>query len=260
MKNHNLFLLPSFLFLGLLPCSAQYSVDLGFKGGLSIPSLSSGSDSNPINSGYTSRLGADVALFAEFHFTKNFSIQPQVEYSSQGGKKNGNQAFAVPAGLRPFFAEGQVPPYLYADYNSTAKINYLMFPLLGKYRVSMGPHWNFYVAMGPFVSVLVSAENKTSGTSEIYLDEQHTQALPIGAQSFDNTEKIKDELHRCNAGVTGHIGFSYALINNNSIFIEGGGNYGFIPIQKDEANGKNRTGAGVVVVGYQFRICPNMTR
>jgi hypothetical protein len=36
------------------------------------------------------------------------------------------------------------------------------------------------------------------------------------------------------------------------VFIEGGGNYGFLTIQKDSANGKNNTGAGVVNLGYAY--------
>jgi hypothetical protein len=41
-------------------------------------------------------------------------------------------------------------------------------------------------------------------------------------------------------------------IKKSYIFIEGGGNYGFLNIQKGTANGKNETGAGTVAVGYAF--------
>jgi len=44
--------------------SAQGAIDIGIKGGLSIPELTSGNSSNPINSGYNSRLGIDLAIQA----------------------------------------------------------------------------------------------------------------------------------------------------------------------------------------------------
>ncbi|CAL1518972.1 porin family protein [Chitinophaga sp. MM2321] len=250
-----LHLLTPFITLFLLvPFYTQAQVDLGVKAGLSIPNLTSGSSANPINSGYSSRLGPDFAIHAEFHLTDQFSIQPQLEYSSQGGQKDGKQAFSVPAEMVPLFPPGQVPQYLYANYKSTAKINYLMLPVLAKYHIPLGGNWDFYVAAGPFVSIVVSAKNVTSGTSSIYLDEQQTQALPTGPQSFDKEVDIKDELHKANWGVDGHVGFAYKF-GRSSVFIEGGGNYGFVNIQKNDVNGKNNTGAGVVVLGYAFQIC-----
>jgi hypothetical protein len=242
MKATLRLLAPLALLFFFNPSRSHAQIDLGVKGGLSIPNLTSGSSDNPINSGYSSRLGPDFAIHAEFHLSKHFSIQPQLEYSSQGGKKNGDQAFSVPPG-----------PILYATYNSTAKINYLMLPILAKYRFLLSDHWNLYVAAGPFVSFVVSAKNITSGTSMVYLDAAHTQ--PTGQQqNFDADTDIKSDLHKANAGVNGHLGLAYQF-GRNSVFLEAGGNYGFVNIQKNEVNGKNNTGAAVVVVGYAFRIC-----
>lgn len=246
-------LLGCLMLLGAFPGLSQSWVELGVKGGLSVPNLTSGNQVNPISNGYGSRLGLDVAVHLEFRITRHFSVQHQLEYSSQGGKKSGKQAFSVPADLQPLFPEGQVPAYLYANYNSVARINYIMLPVLAKYRIDIGSHCGFYVAAGPFVSVVLSADNKTTGDSEIFLDEQHTQPLPVGVQSFNRTEKIKKDLHPVNAGINGHIGFNYS-VGGGSVFIEGGGNYGFVNIQKNDKNGKNKTGAGVIVMGYQFRL------
>jgi hypothetical protein len=241
------------LFIGAT-VNAQQAVDIGFKAGLSIPNLTSGSTANPINSGYGSRFGPDASVQVEVHISKHFSIQPQVEYSSQGGKKDGVQAFAVPADMVPLFPPGEVPPYLYASYKSEAKINYLMLPILAKYRFDLGKRLGAYAAVGPFASLVLTAKNITSGTSNIYLDEQETQPLTPEPQPFDNKEKIKDELHPFNAGISGHVGVDYQMARG-SVFIEGGGNYGLIDIQKGDANGKNKTGAAVINLGYQFRIC-----
>ncbi len=245
-----------FLILTLLSCSffnvlkSQTTTDLGFKGGLSIPSLTAGGSDNPINTGYSSRTGPAFAFHAEFHLSKQFSIQPELQYCAEGGKKNGAQAFSVPDELKPMFPPGQVPQYLYADYNSTAKFNYLILPILAKYHFLSGKNWDIYAAAGPFVSMLINAENVTSGNSPIYLDPQHTQPV-LPSQSFDRTEDIKDELHKFNTGVAGHVGVAYHF-GKSQVFVEGGGNYGFISIQKDEVNGKNKTGAAVVMVGYAY--------
>ncbi|MET0634671.1 MAG: porin family protein [Chitinophagaceae bacterium] len=231
---------------------AQMDIDLGIKGGISIPNLTSGKEDNPINTGYKSRTGPAFAIYAEFHLTKKFSIQPELQYCAEGGKKNGNQAFALPAEISPMFPPGQAPRYLFADYRSTAKFNYLLLPILAKYHLPFNESWDFYVGVGPFASVLLNAKNITRGTSTIFLDPAHTQPL-IPNQSFDRKENIKDELHKFNAGVAGHLGIAYHL-GGGSIFLEGGGNFGFINIQKGEENGKNKTGAGVIMIGYAIKL------
>jgi len=253
MKMYARLLIGIILFSFLNQPLMQAQIDLGFKAGLSIPNLTAGSSANPINSGYSSRLGGDGGIHLEFHLTKHFSVQPELRYSSQGGKKDGKQAFSVPPEMQPMFPPGQAPQYLYANYKSTAKINYLMLPILAKYHFDLSRQWDLYLAAGPFVSLVLSAKNITRGSSDIYLDEQQTQALPGGPQSFDRTEDIKDELHSFNAGIDGHIGIAYKWAHC-SVFIEGGGNYGLINIQKGEVNGKNKTGAAVIVAGYAIRI------
>lgn len=232
--------------------SAHTQPDIGFKAGLSIPNLTSGS-SNPISSGYGSRLDGDAALHIEFHLSKRFSLQPQLEYSSQGGKKNGTQAFTVPDEMLAQFPPGHAPQYLYATYSSETRINYLVLPVFAKYRFDLGNRWGAYVAAGPFASYLLNAKDITRGSSIIYLDNDETQPLTSTLQSFDSKNNVSSDLHRFNAGISGHVGLDYKT-GNGSIFLEAGGNYGLIDIQKNEANGKNKTGAAIINMGYQFRL------
>jgi hypothetical protein len=250
-KSTICFLSAGLLFLGFSAHAQNFS--LGVRGGISIPNLTAGSgNQNPLNTGYSSRLGPDAGIFAEFKFSNLFSLQPMVEYSSQGGKKDGMQAFTTPDALTAMYPAGQAPQYLYANYNSEAKLNYLMIPILAKFG------WDFknsplriYVDAGPFVGFLLSAHQVTSGESQFYTDPSGQQALPIGPQSFNNTQNIKDQLHTTNLGVEGNIGLNYRL-GLSSIFIEGGGNYGFLNIQKGNANGKNNTGAALAALGYSY--------
>jgi hypothetical protein len=244
-------LIVSFLFISSV---RSQKTAIGFRGGVSIPNLtSSGSDQNPLNTGYSSRLGPEFSVFAEFKISDLFSIEPMIEYSSQGGKKNGLQAFPIPPELSALFPPGEAPTYLYANFNSEAKLNYLMIPILAKFGHNFNKSpWRIYADVGPFVGFLLSAKQVTTGQSEIYTDPGGTQALPTGgAQSFDNTQDIKDQLNSTNFGVEGNIGLSYAFGQNN-LFFEVGGNYGFLNIQKGTADGKNNTGAATIVLGYSY--------
>ena len=219
---------------------------LGLRAGISIPNLSAGgSNNNPLNTGYKSRLGPDLALFADFKISDLFSVRPMVEYSSQGGKKNGMQAFPNPY--------GPTPQYLYANFKSEAKLNYLMIPVLGKFGWDFrhGSPLRIYADAGPFVGFLTSAKQVTSGSSMIYADPQGQQPVSQSPQSFNSTDNIKSQLNSTNFGVEGNVGISYRT-GNNLLFIEGGGNYGFINIQKGTADGKNNTGAGTATIGYAY--------
>jgi hypothetical protein len=226
------------------------NIALGVRGGISIPNLTSGgSDQNPLNTGYSSRLGPEFGVFAEFKFSDLFSLEPMVEYSSQGGKKDGMQAFPNPGAGMP-----QQPTYLYADFNSEAKLNYLRIPVLAKFGYTFKESsFRIYADAGPFVAFLLSAKQVTTGNSQIYLDPSGQQPLPGGSQSFDNTQDLKDQLNSTNFGVEGNIGLNYKFGLNN-IFFEAGGNYGFLNIQKGSQNGKNNTGAATIVLGYSYWI------
>jgi hypothetical protein len=228
----------------------------GIKGGLSIPNLTAkGSEQNPINSGYSSRLGPDFAVFYEKSITGTFSFMPSLEFSSQGGKKDGFQAFTTPDEFAVLFPPGSVPPYLYANYNSEAKMNYLMLAALAKFTWPLGSKspCSIYVDAGPFGALLLSAHQVTSGSSIIYADEGMQQPLTQTQQSFDNKQDIKSDLHKGNFGVEGDVGFALN-IKSGKIFIEGGGNYGFLNIQKGTENGKNQTGAATLRIGYAYAL------
>jgi len=236
---------------------AQEAVAIGVRGGISIPNLSGGgsSEQNPLNTGYSSRNGPDAAIFVEFKFSNLFSIQPMVEYSSEGGKKDGFQALPTPSAIAEAYqAQNQTPPtYLYANYKSEAKFNYLMVPILAKFGWNFAEKspWRVYVDAGPFVGFLLNAHQVTSGTSNFYADAAGKEELPYGEQNLNSNQNIKSDLHTTNFGIEGNIGFAYHL-KSSYVFIEGGGNYGFLNIQKGTANGKNNIGAGTAAIGYAY--------
>ena len=84
--------------------SSAQDIAIGIRGGISIPNLTaSGSEQNPLNTGYSSRLGPEFGLFAEFKISELFSLQPMIEYSSQGGKKTVCRHFRFLPTWRPCF-------------------------------------------------------------------------------------------------------------------------------------------------------------
>jgi hypothetical protein len=252
-----------FTFLLALALINSFSVigqwELGVEGGISLPNLSaSGSENNPLNTGYKSRFGPDFGIYGARSFSKLFSLKLAIEYAAQGGKKDGMQALTTPPEVVEYFeSQGQMaPPYLYANYNSVAKLNYLMVPLLARFGWDFhsGSPWRFYAEAGPFVSFLLSAKQVTSGNSPLYLDPSGTQAFPGGSQSFDSTTDIRSDTHAANFGIEANIGLSLKVgsTRQGNLFIQLGGNYGLLNIQKGTANGKNNTGAATAMIGYSF--------
>ena len=220
----------------------QINIYAGFKGGICIPNLSAGSNNqNPLSNGYSSRTGVDFGILATCQFNKWLSFQPEIIYSQQGGKHNGLQA--IP---NPYASD---PPYFYANFKNTAKLNYLMVPLMARFDFRLQKKLNLYANAGGFAEFLLSAKSVSKGSSYIYADEMGQQPVTPSPQSFDSTSDIKSSIHKVNVGVIGAVGLSYEF-QFGKIFIEGGGNYGFINIQKYKADGTNYSGAATIHLGY----------
>jgi hypothetical protein len=139
---------------------------------------------------------------------------------------------------------------LYADYDSECKLDYLLFPLLARLGWDIGESpFRFYVAAGPFAGFLIQAQQVTSGTSMIYVDSGKT--MPLGSQSFNATTNIRSQMNIFNVGVIGFMGISFRF-GANTFFIEGGGNFGFLPAQKSKADGQDYIGAAIISIGYSY--------
>lgn len=244
---------------------SQSPVYLGVKGGISIPNLTSGSSgANDWNEGYSSRIGPNFGVLAEFQFSHLFSIQPEINYIGEGGKRNGIQPFTVPeeyvAAYQQYFHTDK--DYVYADFNNVSRINYIQIPVMAKlnFPLSHNKRLKLFVQAGSYIGFLVSAKQiiKTDDL-KAYLDKQGQQQIPPALVSgffgttLDTTVDAKDELHKVNVGIQGSVGFSYG-IGNGKIFIEGGGNYGFLDIQKGDEHGKNHIGAATLAVGYAMKL------
>ncbi|MGO9148045.1 MAG: porin family protein [Desulfomonilia bacterium] len=227
---------------------------IGLRGGPSIPHLSGGG--NEVSSGYSSILAANFGVVAEHFFTNNISVQFEVDYSGQGGERDGLQPITQsPAGL-PSMPPGQ---YLYADFKDKSILDYLEIPVMGKYQFNVSKHWFCFTEAGPYVGLLLSAKEKTSGTSLIYVDKNRTpltiEGQPLPPSSFDADTNVKGDLNKVNAGIMAGGGVGYMINNYSQIFIDIRGEYGLRSVQKDTAqDGRSNTGCAVFSVGYKYKI------
>jgi len=327
--NLKSFLLGVFALLSMtLVCGqsneTKSKVTIGVRGGLTMPGFTGGSG-NPLSEGYSSITRWGAGIFADFKINNLFSIQPMLEYTQEGAKKNGFQAFQseqLTSGLSSQIGQGlvqaglpqEVAPavgqavnqafantsILYANFNSRAHLDYLMLPVLAKFGWDLGQqkHWRIYVDAGPYISLLLKAnqvvsngENNTLGT--IYMGNstsspsvggvlQQTfqtlaqdpllgqmlaqnpelannintliQGIPNQPSSLNTSQDIKSSIHPVNWGVEGNVGIQYQIGKRNKIFIEGGGNYGLMNIQKYAEDGKNHNGAATLMIGYGYAL------
>ncbi len=228
------------------------NINLGIKGGLSLPNLSSSGGSD-VSKGYKTISGPDFGLVIDYTIAQKVSIETGLEFSTQGGQKSGLQTIPASSELAQYFPPGSNVQFLYANFTSTVRLQYLMLPLLIKYTVNLdhSGHWKLYWDAGFFGGLLITSNASAAGTSKVYYDKQETNRVSSVLVQFDSTGDIKNQLHRGNFGIEGNIGGLYHL-KSISYFIEAGGNYGFINLQKDSRNGVNYTGALIFRIGLLY--------
>jgi Outer membrane protein beta-barrel domain len=236
MKKTFLSLFAFFLLAaGYSPVKAQTS--LGILVGPSVPNLSGGS--NEISQDYVSRLALHLGITVEHDLSERFSIQPEIIFDQQGGQRNGLQPFPSPVG-----------GYDYADFKNASILNYIEVPVLLHYKFG-SRQLRYQVNAGPYFGYLLSATQKTSGTSAIYADKNLTP-LPVPPQSFDATTDVTDSINRFNVGIQGGVGIAYPFSESQNLSLEIHGLYGLTNIQRYAVDGTNHTGNLLISMGYSF--------
>lgn len=253
-------LLLAFTGISLQNLQARKNLFIGIKGGLSIPSLRAGESENDWNKNYTSRLGPYFGAFAEIPLGKHFAFQPELAYAAEGGKRKGIQPITIPEQYQSLFQQAfrTDRDYLYADLNTVSRVNYIQLPLLLKfsYPIAARGRLQVFAQAGPYLGYLVAARQLVrSDNLRVYLDGQGDTEIPAAlvhnffGTAIDTVIDARSDLHRFNTGVQGALGCSYTF-GKSKVFIEGGGNYGFLYIQKGDEHGKNVIGAGTVLAGF----------
>lgn len=236
--------------------SDEGDIHVGIKGGVSIPNLVGGG-AEEITRDYKSRFTYNFGGFVDVGLTRRLSIQTEVDYAPQGGKRDGIQPITKVIPGLPVLPAGS---YFYTNFKNTAKLKYIEVPVLLKYtwRRENGPQ--LYVNGGPYTGFLINATQVTRGTSTIYTNKTGTPLLlppagtPIPPLSFDADTDVTDSLNRFNLGLTGGGGIKFP-IGKNYFFVDTRAAYGLRTLQKNTAtDGKSRTGDLIISVGYAFKI------
>lgn len=215
-------------------------VRLGVHGGLCIPNIRGGTTEQ--SKGYTSRLGPYFGFFADFALGTHLSMSTEMNYASQGGKRDGMQPVSV--------AEMPGVP-LYANFHNETILDYLEIPLMVK--LAYGQRLRFFAGAGPYVGIRLKARTVTSGSSLLYLD---PSGIPLASEliSFEGDTGICSEIHRLNAGISGGVGLE-APFGPGDMILDFRFSMGLTNIQTHpETSGKNHTGAVIVSLGYGFAL------
>jgi hypothetical protein len=225
-------------------------IKVGAHGGLSIPDLR-GKETDVFSRGFKSRQGVYFGLSADIALGPLVSFVAQLNYTSQGGLREGLQPITMelPPGL-------PVPPgtMLYADFRNETVLDYIEVPVMA--RLTFGDRIRFFVGAGPYVGYLVRARALTRGSSALYLDEAGSQPIIIPPatepQAFDLGAEtdVRDSLKKTNLGLTGGGGLIYPL-GPGELILEARFQLGLTTIQKDiETSGETQTGAVVISLGF----------
>jgi hypothetical protein len=222
---------------------------IGLHAGLSVPSIKGGT--NEMSRGYTSRLGSFFGLFADYGVRPHVSLRAEINYSSQGGQRNGMQPISVDPSLG-------LPPgmELYAAFDNETILDYIEIPL--KVKMTTGETMRFFIDAGPYVGFLARAKTVTRGWSLLYVDASGTPLTlppdyePLPPIDFAGDTDVTQDINRVNAGITGGMGMELPF-GPGDLVLDAHFSLGLTNIQKDtELNGKNQTGAVELGIGYSY--------
>ncbi len=230
--------------VGMQSC-AQFSI--GVRSGLSLPGLRCTHEKSEA-SGW--REAAYGGMHLSIQLNRLFSLQPELNYSPQGGENNGLQE------VSPDNVYGiKLPTTLYASFDRRSVLNYLEIPILLTMKAGREVIYKAYG--GPYIAFLLSAKTQTRGSSRLYLDKNGQvpyapNGEPIPAFSFDQNTNLWKTVRKINGGVQGGLGVGYPL-RGGRFLIDVRGILGMTNIHTDLAkDGQNKTGSLLMTVGYEL--------
>ena len=283
MKHFQLFRILAVLlmFFGQL---VYAQVKIGGKVGYSLGKLATSTE-NIYTEEFSTTSGMDWGLFVEIPLNEMVSIQPEFNFTSRGGLRDGSQpvqteplaaafeevGFSLSQLNQLIFFSGGEPitnenPF-YADYYSESDLRYLEIPVLVK--LGWGSNWRFYVEAGPSMAVLLTANQLTKGESQLYYDKGLTDPLkipnpkfPIGppfldieapAIPFDAETDINNDIENISIGVQAGVGL-IKIFGRSEVFLDAKVSYGLSTIQRDSTFGESSVGGVIFSIGYSYRL------
>ena len=246
-------------------------IKIGAKVGYSLGNLSSKTE-NIYTEDFESISGIDFGFVFEFKLTELISMQTELNYTQRGGERNGLQPILsdeLSDQLNMFFPFIGLPPItnenpLYATYDSKSELQYIEVPALVKF--GWGNNFRFSVAVGPYVGILINANQVTGGTSQFYLNSDGTNPVfvpgPDGLPPFtvlppasiEASTDIKNDLKTVNFGGTFAIGLSKKINASSELFFDARASYGINAIQINDQYGESSIGGVIFSIGYAHKI------
>ena len=123
-------------------------MNVGIKGGLNLYNIH-----NDNSSEYDTKVGFHAGLIGHIHLTRQFAVQPELIYSTQGAK------------------------YTVAGTESKLNLGYINLPILLQYMFDNG----FRLQAGPQVGFMINAKNEVGNTKSDVKDNFNTVDFGIGA-------------------------------------------------------------------------------
>ena len=200
--------------------SNAQNINFGIKSGLNISNLRGVSEEEILNS--KSKFGFHIGGFMEFKISKDLKFHPELLFSYQGGT---SEFIDTPVVYSNFYLGVNN-----INFIRTYKLNYLIIPMMLKYKLSN----KFNIEFGPQIGYLISGKSKLE-----YLNRMN----PINNQiiEVDVSEKVEYNLdglpynlkafaNKFDFGV--NLGGSYDL--TDSIYIQGLYNLGLTSVEESK--------------------------
>ena len=283
MKHFKIFQILTILLL-FISQLGYAQVKIGAKVGYSLGKLATSTE-NIYTDEFSTTDGMDWGMFVEIPINETVSIQPEFNFTHRGGLRDGSQpvqteplaeafeeiGFSLSQLNQLIFFSGGQPitnenPF-YADYYSESDLRYLEIPVLVK--LGWGSNWRFYVEAGPSMAVLLSANQVTSGESQLYYDIGMTDPLMIPnaefpdgppfldieapAIPFDAETDINDDIENISIGVQAGVGL-IKIFGRSEVFLDAKVSYGLSTIQRDSTFGESSVGGVIFSIGYSYRL------
>ena len=193
-------------------------IKFGAKVGLNLSNLT-GDYPTEIDE-HNSKLGFHIGGFAEYPINEQFTLQPELLFSTQGNTY----------GFKDYYGSGSY--YDGVDYN--LKLNYLNIPVILKYKVIE----KLSIDFGPQIGYLMSAKTKIDVTEDsrdpsqnysVEIDMLNDGTYDIGG----TTVQVKSSANRLDFSL--NLGASYDI--SEKIFLQGRYNLGLSTVDKNSTNG-----------------------
>ena len=240
-----------FLYLHLVPLALFAQTRLGIRDGLSLASLH---DLTKAVRGSGSREGIYSGIHTSFRLGRGFYLQPEINYTTQGGQITGVQEVAAD------FAGIDLPKDrdTYTMVQKNQRLNYIEVPLLVRFEIERDSRYSVYI--GPAVGFLLSAKTEIQSNSTLYLDPSCHEpviadgrpAPPVSIHSNINTY---NGTRKINPGMLAGVGFGYPL-KSRCLLIDVRAHLGFRNLAKFRFTNESRytTSSFYMTIGYEIDV------